>query len=61
VSLKVSDLSKGMLLAFKGSLEESWPDIKDYAETESKKALQKAVDMDPSNEKLLEELEKLAE
>jgi len=28
---------------------------------ESKKALQKAVDMDPSNEKLLEELEKLAE
>jgi hypothetical protein len=46
MSLKVSDLSKSMLLAFKGSLEESWPEIKDYAKAETKKLAQSIVDIE---------------
>ena len=46
MSLKVSGLSKDMLLAFKGSIEESWPDIKDYAETETKKLAHSIVSIE---------------
>jgi hypothetical protein len=37
MSLKVSELMKTMLTAAKGELEDAWPEVKEYAETEFKK------------------------
>lgn len=37
MSLDVGDLASKMFEAFKGKLSDKWPDVKDYAETESKK------------------------
>ncbi|GAA6170280.1 hypothetical protein NBRC116591_40940 [Sessilibacter corallicola] len=37
MSLDVAELAENMLTAFKGSLADKWPEIKTYAEAESKK------------------------
>jgi hypothetical protein len=37
MSLDVGDLASKMFGAFKNELSEKWPDVKDYAEAESKK------------------------
>jgi hypothetical protein len=43
MSLDVGDLASKMFEAFKGELSEKWPDVKDYAETESKKLAENFV------------------
>ena len=43
MSINVSDLSKKMLVACKGVLKDNWPDIKEYAESETKKLAQALV------------------
>lgn len=43
MGLNVSQLGKDILGAFKGTLTEKWPDIKDYAEAEAKKMAQTLV------------------
>ena len=37
MSLNASELASKMFEAFSGKLSEKWPDVKDYAEAESKK------------------------
>lgn len=43
MSLSASKLGKDILAAFKGSLTEKWPDIKEYGEAEAKKLAQTLV------------------
>jgi len=43
MSLDVKVLSIKMLEAFKGKLSEKWPDVKEYAKTESKKLAENFV------------------
>lgn len=43
MTLNASELGKEMLAAFSGSLKNKWPDIKDYAKTESKKLAETLV------------------
>ena len=43
MALKASDLVKQMLTAAKGEVEDKWPEVKIYAETESKKLAQTIV------------------
>ena len=43
MSLKVSELLKTMLAAAKAELEDVWPDVKEYAETEFKNLAQTTV------------------
>lgn len=43
MALKASNLVKQMLVAAKGELEDKWPDVKIYAETEAKKLAQTVV------------------
>ena len=43
MSINVSDLSKKMLVACKGVLSANWPDIKEYAESETKKLAQTII------------------
>lgn len=43
MSLNVGELGKEMLVAVKGSLTDSWPSIKDFADTEVKKLAQGIV------------------
>jgi hypothetical protein len=43
MSLDVGDLASKMLEAFKGKLSNKWPDVKYYAETESKKLAENFV------------------
>ncbi len=43
MALKASDLVKQMLTAAKGEVEDKWPEVKVYAETESKKLAQTIV------------------
>lgn len=46
MSLNVSELSKGMFLAFKESFEDTWPEVKDYAKTETNKLAQSIVSIE---------------
>jgi hypothetical protein len=46
MSLNVGELGKEMLGAVKGSLSESWPGIKDFAEVEVKKLAQGIVSIE---------------
>ncbi len=43
MALKASDLVKQMLTAAKSEVEDKWPEVKVYAETESKKLAQTIV------------------
>ena len=43
MSLNVSELLKAMLEAAKGELEDAWPEIKEYAETEFRNLAQTMV------------------
>ncbi len=43
MSLNVSDLASKMFEAFRGELSVKWPDVKDYAEAESKKLAENFV------------------
>ena len=43
MSLDVADLASKMFEAFKGKLSDKWPDVKDYAEAESKKLAENFV------------------
>lgn len=43
MSLNASQLGKDILAAFKGTLSNKWPDIKEYGETEAKKLAQSLV------------------
>jgi hypothetical protein len=43
MSLDVGELASKMLEAFKGKLSNKWPDVKDYAEAESKKLAENFV------------------
>ena len=43
MSLDVGELASKMFEAFKGELSDNWPDVKDYAEAESKKLAENFV------------------
>ncbi|TMP29701.1 hypothetical protein [Pseudoalteromonas rubra] len=43
MSLDVGELASKMFEAFKGELSDKWPDVKDYAEAESKKLAENFV------------------
>ncbi|MCG8612476.1 MAG: hypothetical protein MI864_18315 [Pseudomonadales bacterium] len=43
MSLNASELASKMFEAFSGKLSEKWPDVKDYAEAESKKLAENFV------------------
>ena len=43
MSLDVGDLSSKMIEAFKGELSDKWPEVRDYAEAESKKLAENFV------------------
>ncbi len=43
MALSASKLGKEILVAFRGSLTEKWPDIKEYGEAEAKKLAQALV------------------
>ena len=43
MSLDVGELAAKMFQAFKGKLSDKWPEVKDYAETESKKLAENFV------------------
>ena len=43
MSLDVGELATTMLGAFKGELSDRWPEVKDYAESESKKIAENFV------------------
>lgn len=43
MALKTSDLVRDMLAAARGELEDKWPEVKIYAETEAKKFAQTLV------------------
>ena len=46
MALKISDLSKAMFSVMKESFSDSWPDIRDYAASETKKLAQGIVDIE---------------
>ncbi len=46
MGLKISSLSKSMLSAAKGTFKDKWPEIKDYAELESKKLAQSLISIE---------------
>ena len=37
MSLNIEELAESMFTAFRGTLSEKWPEVKEYAETESRK------------------------
>ncbi|HRN62218.1 MAG TPA: hypothetical protein PK743_06705 [Luteimonas sp.] len=43
MALKASQLSRDILVAFKGVLSDRWPDIRDYGDVEAKKLAQTLV------------------
>lgn len=46
MALDVGDLALKMFEAFKGKLTEKWPEVKDYAETESKNLAESLVSIE---------------